>query len=203
MCELEGVQALQLGQREEPSTFNSQAALPLLPKYLECRRPLATANLTKFVVTLKEGVHPYCQPPRTEPPYKRERIPPAFRKCLEAGIYEPRESPRGAPVVLVSRPGNEANDRLCADYRELDKRTLVPRYPLLRIQQALDALQGKAYFSLFDFPSAYYQVGVEERSRPVLAFQAQEGHTQPTRMPLVQPGLRHPSNEWLITYSLA
>ncbi|KAL8439399.1 hypothetical protein Efla_007023 [Eimeria flavescens] len=182
MWEREAVQALQLGPREEPSTFdcpntnrskrgrdddrrfaclalcvnaNSGDSPPNSSNFSSSfaspsqifgmqDRPLATTNLTKLVVTLKEGVQPYCQPPRTEPPYKRERISAAVRKGLEAGIHDLSASPWGAPVVLVSRPGNEADDRLCADLRELGNRSVVPRYPLPRTQQALHALQGKA-----------------------------------------------------------
>ncbi|KAL8439400.1 hypothetical protein Efla_007024 [Eimeria flavescens] len=196
MWELVAVQALQLGTREEPSTFD----------YIwnAGDRSLDTTNLTKYIMMLKEGVEPYCQPPRTEPPYKRERILSAVRKGLEACIYEPSQSPWGAPVVLVSRPGNEADDRLCADYREPNNRTVIPPYPLPRIQQALDALQGKAYFSLFDFPAAYYQVEVEER------FESCCGVPETGRPPPAYKnafwcgwGLWQPSKEWLITSSLA
>ncbi|KAL8424762.1 hypothetical protein Efla_001351 [Eimeria flavescens] len=192
------MQLCSFGPRAEPSTFDYI--------WKAADRSLATINLTNFVVTLKEGVQPYCQPPRAEPPHKRERISAAVSKGLEAGIHEPSESPWWPPVVLVSRPGNEAGDRLCLDHRELNNRTVVPRYPLPRIQEALDALQGKAYLSLFDIPAAYYQEEVEERSRPVLAFMRCRQRTATTSLSeclLVQPGLRQPTNEWLVTSSLA
>ena len=44
------------------------------------------------------------------------------------------------------------------------------------LTRALDALQGKALFSVFDFPAAYYQVKVEKSSRPYLAFITPDGH---------------------------
>ncbi|KAL8424714.1 hypothetical protein Efla_001291 [Eimeria flavescens] len=144
-------------------------------------RPLATKNLTKYVVTLKEGVEPYSQPPRTERQYKRN--PRGGSQGSRGRYHEPSEFPRGACSVLVSRTGNETEDRLCADYREPKSRPVVPRSLLPRIRQALDALQGKAYFSLFDLPAAYYQMELEEPSRPVLAFQREDGHSQPTRVP--------------------
>ncbi|KAL8270784.1 hypothetical protein Esti_005258 [Eimeria stiedai] len=134
-------------------------------------RPLATTNLIEFVVTLRDVVEPYYQSPWTEPQYERERISVAVQKGLDTGVYEPSEWPWGAPVVLVSRQGVGADDRLCADYRELNNRNLISMYPLPRIQEALDALQGKAYFSSSDFPSAYYQVEVDDKSRPLLAYQ--------------------------------
>ncbi|KAL8439576.1 hypothetical protein Efla_007728 [Eimeria flavescens] len=156
MWEFEAVQALQLGPRKEPSaltvrtptdrnlvdttidlllalnsactrTLPNQFCLSYRRIWNAGERPLATTNLTKFVVTLKEGVQPYGQHPRTEPPHKRERISVAVPKALEAEIYKPSESPWVAPVVLVSRPGNGADDRLCADYRERNNGTVVPR----------------------------------------------------------------------------
>ena len=63
-----------------------------------------------------------------------------------------------------------------AFYRKLNERTRLPRYPLPRIQQALDCLQGKAYFSAFDFPAAYYQIEVEPGLRRYLAFIMPHGH---------------------------
>ena len=59
----------------------------------------------------------------------------------------------------------------------------MPCYPLPLIQHALDALQGMAFFPIFDFPAAYYQVEVEKSSRPYLAVITPDGHYQPTRMP--------------------
>lgn len=150
-------------------------------------RPLATTNLTTFTVELLDGATPVAMAPRAASAEKRQRIQNAVEKGLQAGIYEPSDSEWSAPVVLVSRP-NSTEDRLCVDYRKVNELTRVPRYPLPRIQQALDALVGKAYFSLFDFPSAYYQIEVEPKSRPYLAFITPDGHYQPTRMPFGAAG---------------
>ena len=43
--------------------------------------------------------------------------------------------------------------RMCIDYRELNKVTMKNRYPLLRIDDLLDQLQGVRVFSKVDLRS--------------------------------------------------
>lgn len=76
---------------------------------------------------------------------------------------------------MVLAPKQGGTDRLCIDYRRLNKVARVSAYPLPRIQQALDALQQKTFFSIFDFPNAYWQIEGEPGSPKYLAFTAPDG----------------------------
>ena len=49
-------------------------------------------------------------------------------------------SPWGAPVLFVKK--KDGSMRLCIDYRELNKVTIRNRYPLPRIDDLFDQLQG-------------------------------------------------------------
>jgi hypothetical protein len=65
---------------------------------------------------------------------------------------------------------------MCIDYRELNKLTIKNRYPLQRIDDLFDQLQGSTYFSKIDLRSGYHQLRVQEESIPRTAFRTRYGH---------------------------
>jgi hypothetical protein len=60
--------------------------------------------------------------------------------------------------------------RLCADYRSLNKKTVLARHPIPRIQETLDNLGGNQWFSVLDQGKAYHQGFVDRQSQPMTAF---------------------------------
>ena len=66
--------------------------------------------------------------------------------------------------------------RMCIDYRQLNKVTVQNRYPLPRIDDLFDQLQGASYFSKIDLLSGYHQLRVRECDIPKIAFQMRYGH---------------------------
>ena len=59
---------------------------------------------------------------------------------------------------------------MCIDYRALNQSTQKNRYPLPRIDNLFDQLQGAKYFSSIDLQSAYYQVRLKPEDIPKTAF---------------------------------
>ena len=87
---------------------------------------------------------------------------------LEKGYIQPSNSPYGHPVLFVKK--KNGNLRMCIDYRSLNQQTVKSRYPLPRIDDLFDRLQGAQVFSSIDLQSAYYQVRLKPEDVPKTAF---------------------------------
>jgi hypothetical protein len=77
-------------------------------------------------------------------------------------------------VLFVKK--KDLSMRNCIDYRELNKVTIKNRYPLPRIDDLLDQLQGAQVFSKVDLHSGYHQVRVKKEDIPKTAFRIRYGH---------------------------
>eukprot|EP01018_Ginkgo_biloba_P001842 Gb_23790 [translate_table: standard] len=91
---------------------------------------------------------------------ENEEIRRQIYKLLEMEHIKPSASPCGSPVLLV--PKKDGSWRLCIDYRAINKIMVKNRYPLPRIDDLLDQLQGASFFSKIDFKSGYHQVRIKE-----------------------------------------
>ncbi|GKF67382.1 putative reverse transcriptase domain-containing protein, partial [Tanacetum coccineum] len=66
---------------------------------------------------------------------------------------------------------------------ELNKLTVKNRYPLPRIDDLIDQLQGSQFFSKIDLMYGYHQLRVHEDDIPKTAFRTRYGHFEFTVMP--------------------
>nr|GFA97281.1 reverse transcriptase domain-containing protein [Tanacetum cinerariifolium] len=104
-----------------------------------------------------------------------------LKELSDKGFIRPSSSPWGAPVLFVKK--KDGSFRMCIDYRELRKLTVKNRYPLPRIDDLFDQLQGSSVYSKIDLRSGYHQLRVREEDIPKTAFRTRYGHYEFQDMP--------------------
>nr|GEU36828.1 putative reverse transcriptase domain-containing protein [Tanacetum cinerariifolium] len=90
-------------------------------------------------------------------------------------------SPWGASVLFVKK--KDGSFRMCIDYRELNKLPVKNRYPLSRIDDLFDQLQGSRVYSKINLRSGYHQLRVQEEDISKTAFKTRYGHYEFQVMP--------------------
>ncbi|KAE9004888.1 hypothetical protein PF011_g12270 [Phytophthora fragariae] len=92
---------------------------------------------------------------------------------LSAGVIEHGEGAWGFPVVLVRK--KDGSVRFCVDYRALNSVTRKDVYPLPRIDETLESLEGARLFTTLDLRSGYWQIRVANEDRDKTAFMTKRG----------------------------
>ncbi|GJS80324.1 putative reverse transcriptase domain-containing protein [Tanacetum coccineum] len=94
----------------------------------------------KFRIELIPGAVPIAKSPYRLAPFELGELSGQLKELQDKGFIRPSSSPWGASVLFVKK--KDGSFRMCIDYRELNKLTVKNRYPLLRIDDLFDQLQG-------------------------------------------------------------
>ncbi|GJT19499.1 putative reverse transcriptase domain-containing protein [Tanacetum coccineum] len=135
----------------------------------------------KFRIELVHGAILVAKSPYRLAPSEMEELSDQIKELQDNGFIRPSLSPWGAPVLFVKK--KDGSFRMCIDYRELNKLTIKNRYPLPRIDDLFDQLQGSQHFSRIDLRSGYHQPRVHEDDIPKTAFRTLYGHFEFTVRP--------------------
>ncbi|GJW53625.1 putative reverse transcriptase domain-containing protein [Tanacetum coccineum] len=135
----------------------------------------------EFHIDLIPGASLVVRSPYRLAPSEMLELSNQLKELQEKGFIRPSHSPWGAPVLFVKK--KDGSMRMCIDYRELNKLTIKNRYPLPRIDDLFDQLQGACCFSKIDLRSGYHQLRVREEDIPKTAFRTRYGHFEFTVMP--------------------
>ncbi|KAL4014449.1 hypothetical protein IC575_026651 [Cucumis melo] len=148
--------------REYPDVFPNE--LPGLPPPRE----------VDFAIELERDTAPISRAPYRMAPAELKELKVQLQELLDKGFIRPSVSPWGALVLFVKK--KDGSMRLCIDYRELNKVTVRNRYPLPRIDDLFDQLQGATVFSKIDLRSGYHQLRIRDSDIPKTTFRSRYGH---------------------------
>ncbi|GJX41673.1 putative nucleotidyltransferase, ribonuclease H [Tanacetum coccineum] len=149
--------------------------------FLEDLLGLPPTRQVEFQIDLMPGAAPVARAPYRLAPSEMKELSEQLQELSDKGFIRPSSSPWGAPVLFVKK--KDGSFRMCIDYRELNKLTVKNRYPLPRIDDLFDQLQGSSVYSKIDLRSGYHQLRVREEDIPKTAFRTRYGHYEFQVMP--------------------
>ncbi|GJV57045.1 putative reverse transcriptase domain-containing protein [Tanacetum coccineum] len=135
----------------------------------------------EFKIDLVPGDAPVARAPYRLAPSEMKELSEQLKELLEKGFIRPSSSPWGALILFVKK--KDGSFRMCIDYRELNKLMVKNRYPLSRIDDLFDQLQGSSVYSKIDLRLGYHQLRIREEDIPITAFRTRYGHYEFQVMP--------------------
>nr|GFC27113.1 putative reverse transcriptase domain, ribonuclease H-like domain, aspartic peptidase domain protein [Tanacetum cinerariifolium] len=139
------------------------------------------ARQVEFEIDLVPGAAPVARAPYRLPPSEIKELAKQLQELSEKEFIRPRFSSWGVSVLFVKK--KDASFRMCIDYRELNKLTVKNHYPLPRIDDLFDQVQGLSIYSKIDLRLGYHQLRVHEEDIPKTAFRTRYGHYEFQVMP--------------------
>ena len=135
----------------------------------------------EFTIDLIPGTEPISIPPYRMALAELRELKAQLEELLSKGFIQPSISPWGAPILFVKK--KDGSLWLCIDYRQLNRVTICNQYPLPRIDELFDQLQGSRVYSKIDLRSGYHQLRVQESDVPKTAISTRYGHYEFLVMP--------------------
>ena len=102
----------------------------------------------EFTIELVPGTSPISIYPYHMAPSELLELKLQLSDYLDNGFIRPSMLPWGVPMLFVKKKNGSL--RMCIDYRQLNKWTVRNKYPLPRIDDLFDQLQGASVFSKID-----------------------------------------------------
>ena len=95
-------------------------------------------------------------PPQQAPMTLKNAVDEEVQRSIDNNLVVKSKSPWAFPLVPIKK--KDGSIRICVNYRKLNEVTLHDSYPLPKVQECLDALQGAKWFSTKDATSEFFQV---------------------------------------------
>ncbi|GJV39281.1 putative reverse transcriptase domain-containing protein, partial [Tanacetum coccineum] len=162
------------GRESRLTVISCSKAQEYMAKGCQDLTSLPPARPVEFQIDLVPGAAPVARAPYRLAPSEMKELSEQLQELSDKGFIRPSSSPWGAPVLFVKK--KDGSFRMCIDYRELNKLTVKNRYPLPRIDDLFDQLQGSSIYSKIDLRSGYHQLRVREQDIPKTAFRTRYGH---------------------------
>ena len=152
----EGYLAHVIDSSLEQSKFKNNSVVHDFPDvFPEDLDGLPPQREVEFSIDLLPSTQPIAKAPYRMAPSELQELNEQLHDLLAKGFIRPSVSPWGSPVLFMRK--KDGSRRLCIDYQKLNQITVKNKYPLPRIDDLFDQLQGAKYFSKIDLRSGYHQ----------------------------------------------
>lgn len=148
--------------------------------YLERKEGQRDGIKYEMEIIVKD-TEPCTSKPRPLSFAERDKVRSIIDDLLSKGYIRESKSEYCSPIVVVKKKNGER--RLCCDYRQLNKIAASDNYPLPLIDELLEFLNGKKYFTTLDLRSGFHHIFVAETSRKYTSFVTPFGQYEWNRMP--------------------
>nr|XP_015837748.1 PREDICTED: uncharacterized protein LOC107398388 [Tribolium castaneum] len=149
--------------------------------YVQPDRPDKPYTQLELKLHVKPNHAPFYSKARRLSYAEREAVKQITNELLSKKVIKPSSSQYSSPIVLVRR--KDGNYRMAVDYRELNKLTTRDIYPIPHIEEQIDNLKGKAYFTRLDLKDAFHNIKLDQipnqrNKRHLLTFMGQYEYTK-------------------------
>ena len=103
----------------------------------------------------------------------QQEIDREIAQMLESGVIERSDAAYAAPLVVVKK--TDGSNRLCCNYKQLNKITIFDPEPMMANEDVFNKLSGSKIFSKFDFCKGYWQIPMSESSKDLTTFVCANG----------------------------
>ncbi|GKB43119.1 putative reverse transcriptase domain-containing protein, partial [Tanacetum coccineum] len=135
---------------------------------------LPPTRQVEFQIDFIPSAAPVARAPYRLAPSEMKELPEQLKELSDKGCIRPSSSPWGDLVLLVKK--KDGSFRMYIDYQELNKLMVKNRYPLPRMDDLFDQLQGSSVYSKIDLRLGYHQLRVQEEDIPRTAFRTRYDH---------------------------
>lgn len=121
-----------------------------------------------------------CKPRRLSF-YEKNELDKILLDLLQRNIIKESDSPYCSPIVLTRKKTGEL--RMCVDYRILNKYLVRDKFPIPLIDDHLECLREKQYFTKIVLKNAFFHVPLCKDSTKYTSFITPSGQFEFLRMP--------------------
>lgn len=166
------------------SEEQTQRIVDLINKYRSCfaqnLTELGCTDLAEMTIELEDNTPVVYRPYRMSY-VERDTVRKMVKELMDQDVVEESNSSYASPIILVKK--KTGGHRLCVDLRALNRKTKKDHYPIPRIDDQLDLLNGNKYYTSLDLASGYYQIPIHPDYRHLTAFITPDGLYQFKKMP--------------------
>lgn len=148
--------------------------------YVNAQRPLSPAveNILKLTLTNDK---PFSCAPRRLSYDEKIKLRHILDDQIAKGVIRESTSEYASPIVLTKKKNGEI--RMCVDFRTLNRVTIRDNFPLPLIEDQLDLLEGKKYFTTLDLKDGFFHIRMHDDSIKYTSFVTPLGQYEYVRMP--------------------